>query len=411
MANRYHPDIDFEKLQNGKKLTADLLYKQLTIAIRRDAIENKDMAIVSERQLGNELEIDRSVVHRVYERLKAAGLLQRASGTRKYILCPIRNASVKDYPCLGIVFPMRFSDYITMIESRQRRQSVYNGIVDRAAELGFSTYPIMLPEVNASEEKIQKYFKTILPRVRGIIHLGDRGKIEFDSPLKQLLEHDEVPQVFISSWTTFKYIGSVSYDTASAVNCIAHYLKEFGHRKLGIVKAFRNRQHALCHYDMNSMSELEQLFRGTDMEVRKEWTFSGILQSEVSTDNLDDALAKWFDELFKQQEYPTAFWCRGDFVAMKLISHIRRLGYNVPGDFSVIGMDDTREAENCNPPLTTLRQPMYDSGVYAVNMLFDFIQHGARNCVRSQRLPMTLVARNSVAHCSKLTEISIAMNY
>lgn len=407
-SDRYSPEIAISpEAQDEKSWSADMLYEALTVAIRRDGVNYNGLAIVSERQLAEQLRIDRSLVHRVYERLKSTGLLSRSEGGRRYFLSSPGGQNRAAYPVLGILLPIRFSEYITLTEARQRRQSIYNGLVDRAAELGFATIPLRLPPPDAAAAEIQQYLAATLPRINGIIHLGDRG-MEHDLPLAQLWKHREMPQVCVSCWTDFDYIGSVSYDSEAAVNSITHYLKEFGHKRIGVIMPIRKREHVLCHYDMDDGDELKSLFEAAGMNVRAEWIFNGELaQLGDFRKQLDSQLQKWFEELVRQKDYPTAFWCRGDLAALTLMRVIRQAGYRVPEDFSVIGMDDVREAETSTPALTTLRQPNYDSGVYAVNMLYDIIRHGAENCTLQKKLPMTLVARASVAACPHAKELPL----
>jgi DNA-binding LacI/PurR family transcriptional regulator len=404
MAKRYYPEISNRTKSQNALLKADALFKTLTEIIKRDAVNYYGVAIVSERQLAKDLNIDRSVVHRTYEQLRKAGLLERNAGSKRYIIRPALNSPNMIYPCIGIVLPMSCSEYLATPGSHQRRQLIYNAIVDRAAELKFGTIPLQLPQKNTPLEDIQKFLSTTLPRVNGIIHLGDRGGDEHDISLEKMLEHEEIPQVFISSWTDYEHIGSVQSDIASAVNAVSHYLKEFGHKKIGLVSLFKKRKNAPCHYTMEDMSELKPYLNSAGMETRDEWMFNGI-SNEVG---IREALRGWFNKLIEQPEYPTVFLCKRDLIALELISQIKESGYNVPGDFSVVGMQDIKEAETSDPPLTTLRQPMYDSGFYAVNMLFDFIQHGAKKCVRLKKLPMTLIARNSVSSCHNFN-FSIAM--
>ncbi len=407
-SDRYNPEITLPPEEvDAKGWSADTLYDALTVAIRRDGINYNGFSIVSERRLAGRIGADRSLVHRVYERLRSIGLLARPDGARRYFLASTGNRAAAAYPVIGILLPIRFSEYITLTEARQRRQSIYNGIVDRAAELGFATMPLRLPPPEASNAEIQQYLASTLPRVNGIIHLGDRG-VPHDPPLAQLWKHREIPQVCVSCWTDLDYIGSVSYDAGAAVNSVAHYLKEFGHKKVGIVMPLKKRDRVRCHYDMDDTDELKSLFETAGMEIRSEWIFNGSLgQLGDFRKQLDRQLQKWFETLLRQDDCPTAFWCRGDLAALSLVRLIQQADYRVPDDFSVIGMDDVREAETGTPALTTLRQPNYDSGVYAVNMLYDVIRYGAENSVLTKKLPMTLIARGSVGTCRRAKELPL----
>lgn len=64
-------------------------------------------------------------------------------------------------------------------------------------------------------------------------------------------------------------------------------------------------------------------------------------------------------ELLKLRERPTgAFIAAGDLAAQGFIEGLNEKGLQVPRDFSVIGYDDLPVAENLNPPLSSVRQPL-----------------------------------------------------
>lgn len=50
---------------------------------------------------------------------------------------------------------------------------------------------------------------------------------------------------------------------------------------------------------------------------------------------------------------------------------------NVPEDISIMGYDDLRLARMVNPPLTTVRQPLYDIGMLASEKLIGMIETGS----------------------------------
>ena len=58
-----------------------------------------------------------------------------------------------------------------------------------------------------------------------------------------------------------------------------------------------------------------------------------------------------------------------DLMAIGALEALRASGVRVPEDVSVVGFDDTEEASFAVPPLTTVRQPIYEQGVAAARML------------------------------------------
>jgi DNA-binding LacI/PurR family transcriptional regulator len=62
-----------------------------------------------------------------------------------------------------------------------------------------------------------------------------------------------------------------------------------------------------------------------------------------------------------------------DLVALGVLSRLAERGIAVPGDVSVVGVDDTTLAATSNPTLTTVHMPARDFGTHAVDLLFDML--------------------------------------
>jgi LacI family transcriptional regulator len=90
---------------------------------------------------------------------------------------------------------------------------------------------------------------------------------------------------------------------------------------------------------------------------------------------------------------PDAVFAASDSMALAAIREIQRAGLGVPDDVAVVGFDDTPDAAQNVPPLTTVRQPIRRLGSAAASVLLDAIADPDR--VRQQILPTELVVRHS----------------
>ncbi|NCF67297.1 MAG: substrate-binding domain-containing protein, partial [Chloroflexi bacterium] len=77
------------------------------------------------------------------------------------------------------------------------------------------------------------------------------------------------------------------------------------------------------------------------------------------------------------QEAPdlTAIIAFSDTMAIGAMRWLRKQGYDVPGDVSVVGYDDIPNARRQMTPLTTINIPSMEEGRRAVQVLFDLIEN------------------------------------
>ena len=85
-------------------------------------------------------------------------------------------------------------------------------------------------------------------------------------------------------------------------------------------------------------------------------------------------------------------------VSVDNLAAARELGLRVAEELSVLGFDDVEYAVMGHPRLTTVRQPCYELGRTAGELLLTQIQGGPRG--RAVYLPHTLIERDSTARCA-----------
>jgi DNA-binding LacI/PurR family transcriptional regulator len=92
----------------------------------------------------------------------------------------------------------------------------------------------------------------------------------------------------------------------------------------------------------------------------------------------------------------SAIFCQNDQMAIGATRALREAGQRLPDDISIIGFDDIPLASYFDPPLTTLRQPMRETGERAVQLLVETIQNPDRT-PEQIAVPARLVERASCA--------------
>jgi DNA-binding LacI/PurR family transcriptional regulator len=97
-----------------------------------------------------------------------------------------------------------------------------------------------------------------------------------------------------------------------------------------------------------------------------------------------------------------------DAMALGVIDELSRLGIRVPDQVAVVGFDDIEESRFAMPPLTTVRQPLYEQGRDAVRIVLDQIRNSGAAPVHTVR-HTELVMRRSCgclgAHAASSREL------
>ena len=101
-------------------------------------------------------------------------------------------------------------------------------------------------------------------------------------------------------------------------------------------------------------------------------------------------------ELLRLPVPPTAIFAASDTQAMGVLEAARDEGIAVPPGLSVVGYDDIDIAEYLG--LTTIRQPLFESGVRGVELLLELMTTDApRTNPVCDRLPIALIVRQTTA--------------
>lgn len=95
----------------------------------------------------------------------------------------------------------------------------------------------------------------------------------------------------------------------------------------------------------------------------------------------------------------TAIVAANDRLALGIYDALAEQGLRCPGDISVTGFNDMPFVDKVQPPLTTVRIPLYEMGVQAARMLLEQItsRAGTGSRPRTVSLEPTLVVRGSTA--------------
>ena len=106
--------------------------------------------------------------------------------------------------------------------------------------------------------------------------------------------------------------------------------------------------------------------------------------------------------LLARKKPPTAIFAANDDMALGALTAAQRLGVAVPHDVAIVGFDDSRAATLVWPELTTVRQPLAEMAMAAVDMLLSGeAKIDAHHVTPVRVLPHEVVVRGSTAAPAK----------
>jgi LacI family transcriptional regulator len=197
-------------------------------------------------------------------------------------------------------------------------------------------------------------------------------------PVLRALEAMDVPFVRISPGTNHALTSSVFMDDVQAADDMTTHLINMGHRRIGFIKGHPNH-----------MASDDRLFGYRRALDRAGIAYEPQLVAEGAFDF--DSGVRAACHFFDLPDPPSAIFAANDDMAAGVLASAHDRGMDLPGQLSVAGFDDTTLARTVWPPLTTIRQPMFDLAHTAADILI------AGGDISHRRLPHTLIERASVA--------------
>ncbi|MFI6501162.1 LacI family DNA-binding transcriptional regulator [Nonomuraea typhae] len=97
-------------------------------------------------------------------------------------------------------------------------------------------------------------------------------------------------------------------------------------------------------------------------------------------------------QLLRDDPELDAVFAANDLMAVGALQALRQAGRRVPDDVAVVGFDDIEAAKYTEPPLTTVRHPVFDQAAAMVRLLLSLFENGPREPII---LPTDLIIRES----------------
>lgn len=178
----------------------------------------------------------------------------------------------------------------------------------------------------------------------------------------------------------------VDINNEKGVQTVTEYLIDKGHKKIGYVGIKSNELFS---------DERENGFAKAIKEHGLELSDSMFIRVEnLHGEAKKDAL-KFLGEMDV-----TAYVCASDQIAFGIVEAAKTLNIKVPEDLSIVGFDGSLYSEVSNPPLTTVKQPVYEIGRVLAKVLLNRIENPKMPTFH-ELIELDFLERASVADINK----------
>ena len=236
---------------------------------------------------------------------------------------------------------------------------VLTGIDQQAAELGYaiSLNLIHRPETGDVPEILSGLFAR---QVDGVIWAIPQVGSNLDWS-HHLAQHLPVPVVLVGGMAGQTSLPSIGIDNRAIGRLATEHLLAGGARNIGLITGPRNWWEA---------REREAGWRETTASSPFGDTSGPIFEGDWTAASGEEGLHR----LLAASPSVDAVFASNDQMALGVLHAAHTLGRRVPGDLSVVGVDNMPEGSHFWPPLTTVHQPLGDAGVLAVERVDDAIR-------------------------------------
>lgn len=245
-------------------------------------------------------------------------------------------------------------------------------------------------------EQFERYLAMLLEyRIEGLIVVANWLFIDID--LLSELERHHIPAILVGSEMRTGSIGSVLVDNERGGYLALKHLHSLGHRKIAFIRGPRQLWDSSRRWDgvMHYAAE-------AGLKVSDPWVMELAGSSDASS-SFDEGLILT-REMIQRNPGFTAMLAFDDLTGFGAVRALREAGRRVPEDCSVLGFDDVPYAALSSPSLSTIRQPLEQMGVLAVERLLEQIHEEDRTKKQKKRVDLVtpvLVQRESTAPLQK----------
>jgi len=234
---------------------------------------------------------------------------------------------------------------------------IVRGVDDYSRKNNYNV--IIVNTDNNYEVQTSSLYMFIDRGVDGIILSGIAGGKKDRKFINKIIKRN-IPAVLIDRFIPDLKSSYIITNNFKAAYDATNYLIKLGHKKIGVIsspqkiKIFQDR-----------LKGYRQALKENNIEYREDFIAEGKESIESGYRSIKKLLTK-VDNL-------TAIFTMCDFMAFGVYKYCKEKNIKIPGDISVISIDDIYTSALITPPLTTMAQQKYEIGFNAAKVLIGSI--------------------------------------
>lgn len=258
--------------------------------------------------------------------------------------------------------------------------AIVRGVEDVAREMG---YLVIVANSDREPDLEYQYLKTLNEyQADGVIFAGgglkDKDYLKNVNRTLKRFNARGAPVITLGDhlFPSFAVIADnvqMTYDAAS-------HLFSLGHREIGYISGPDTLTTTERRYE--GFKQALDEYGGREFVFAGDYTYEGGLRAAELITNLS--------------ELPTAILASNDLMAIGCIIGLKKAGYRIPDDISVMGVDDIKAVQFVTPAISTIRMPLHELGAKGMRKLIQLRNEQSRGKKRIV-LPHELKIRESTA--------------
>jgi LacI family transcriptional regulator len=253
---------------------------------------------------------------------------------------------------------------------------IIQGITETCNRLG---YYLMLSMVSSTVE--ETFYKNLLQgrHFDGVLTLAS----DIDDPILPVVIKQNIPLVMVGNHPYFTEIVSVDVDNRQGACIAVRHLIAIGSQVIATITG-----------PLNTMVGLER--RDGFKQALMEGGMPVVPDLIVEGDFTQESGYQAMQGLLERTPRPNGVFVANDTMAVGALRAIHDAGLRVPEDVAIAGFDNLPVASYVTPALTSVNQPMFETGDVAAQVLIAMIE-GDVSVSKRTLLPTNLVVRQSSA--------------